>query len=291
MRRILALSIVPLLLSSGCGFYFGDDDDDWDDCPPYGAAADPVSGFDLRNPYTGQCEYFGGGGWCDPQCGPCTGDSDGAQAPIPTWGYCWSYCSGLDETSCHVNPGCQAGYIETNSTDPDVPPLRTFWECWQTDQLGPQQTDDCASVTDAQQCSTYDNCIAIHDDTCDASSLSIACGLGDFQSCEPEPVGCYSDGDCANGLSCNADELCLPPPGCQDENEDGLIDCDAACYGFCVEGDEPPPECSALDENTCVSRADCTPFYEGFDCVCDDDGNCVCNEWVYDSCMDADLAP
>jgi hypothetical protein len=296
MRRILALSFVaPLFFVSACGIYFGgDDDDDWDDCPPYGAA-DPGSPLELRNPYTGDCEYWGGGDWCDPQCGPCAGSGGGAQAPIPTWGFCQSFCTGLDEASCLINPGCQAGYIETASPDPDpnIPPTQTFWECWQTDLSGPQQTDDCAAVSDAQQCSTYDNCIAIHDDTCDGSDsngLGIACGLGEFQACEPEPVGCYSDGDCGNDLSCNADELCLPPPGCEDTNEDGLIDCDAACYGYCVE-DDSPPECSTLDENTCVVRVDCTPFYEGFDCDCDANGDCVCAEWVFDSCMNADAAP
>ena len=278
---------------SGCGFYFGDDDDDdWDDCP-YGAADfDPGgagSPLEIRNPFTGQCEYWGGGDWCDPQCGPCAGDG-AAEAPIPTWGFCDSYCSGLDEAACLINPGCRGGYLETCATDDPDCDLATdnmFWECWQTDFAGPQQTDDCASITDAWQCSTYDNCIAVHDDNCDDDSngLSLGCGLGDFLSCEAEPVGCYSDDECTtDGTTCNADELCLPPPGCETDTGNGLIDCDGACYGYCMVDDTPA--CGTLDENTCVARDDCSPFYEGFNCDCDANGNCVCEEWVFDTCMD-----
>ena len=296
MRRILALSLaVPLVLASGCGIYFGnDDDDDWDECPPYGAI-DPGAPLEIRNPYTGQCEYYGGGDWCDPLCGPCTADG-AAEAPLPSWGFCDSFCSGLDEASCLVNPGCRGGYIETcapNDPSCDLSADRVFWECWQTDFQGPQQAEDCASITDAWQCSIYDNCIAVHDDDCDATpnadpidGLGIACGLGDFIACQPEPVGCYANSECGEGLRCNAAELCLPPPGCGTTDSNGLIDCDAACYGYCV-ADETPP-CGTLDENTCVARADCSPFYEGVNCDCDANGNCVCDEWVFDACMDTE---
>ena len=43
-----------------------------------------------------------------------------------------------------------------------------------------------------------------------------------------------------DGMRCNAGEVCLSPPGCED-SPDGFIDCDAACYGYCVPDDTPDP--------------------------------------------------
>jgi hypothetical protein len=68
------------------------------------------------------------------------------------------------------------------------------------------------------------------------------CEMQDVQCiqapCPPLPIcvedqqGCYGDGDCSDGYKCNADEICLPPPGCDDDSI-----CEAVCYGFCVEQD------------------------------------------------------
>ena len=58
----------------------------------------------------------------------------------------------------------------------------------------------------------------------------------DLSSCAPTNVcvdvnpapGCYSDADCAAGSTCNANEACLPPPGCGPGHE-----CLTVCYGTC----------------------------------------------------------
>jgi len=330
MRSIALLSLLSSsLLTAGCDLYFpGDDDDDCD----YGGAADREPGFEeyLRNPESGQCEWFGGGyPPCDGTCGPCldSAENDALEAPLPTWAVCSLYCEALDEMTCWATSGCRAAYVDEGGSN-------SFWECWGTDQTGPIQGGGCDAL-DAYACSLHDDCVAVHSLVlCDGGAeadqaVPEPCGgLGWFEYCADEPVGCYGDAECGEGQRCNAGEVCLPPPGCEDSGN-GLIDCDSACYGYCVpdevpdpgtcygevlcdiltppcptgttpgirdgcytgyciplsECEDPPVACSAItDENTCVDRADCAPFYEGIDCVCDEFGTCECADWLFVSC-------
>lgn len=62
------------------------------------------------------------------------------------------------------------------------------------------------------------------------------------------PLGgepCQADGDCARGELCNAESVCLPPPGCSA----GEL-CPQVCSGFCVED-------AAAGESGCGADADC----------------------------------
>ncbi len=285
MRHLAFVFALTLFVpTTGCDWYFGDDDDD---ICAFGLADPSFTPEMLRNPETGVCEEFGyyPDYPCDPVCGqPCPGSNsaDGARAPIPTWGYCESYCSGQDEQTCVQSPGCRGVYA-------DVEGARSFVACWATDQTGPIQGGSCEGM-DAWTCSQYDDCSAVHacnnaggDQPLDPSE----CDVGVFQQCVSEKLGCFGNGECDAGETCNADELCLAPPGC-DENSDsnGLFDCATQCYGFCVT--DTTPACGSLDETTCISRDDCAPFYEGVNCTCDPAGeNCQCTDWVFDTCEDA----
>jgi hypothetical protein len=300
--------VLALALTPACTLYFpgGDDDDDCDwgggDRPSDegdGAAEAPDG---LRNPYTGQCEYFGGGGGggCDDPCAPCDEpppDSDGDRAPLPSWGYCESYCAGLDEATCLATSGCRASYIETCSPDQvcDFDSERMFHECWSVDQTGPIQ-GSCENL-DAWACSLHDDCVAVHNDACNAwaaesgAPLVVAC-LGEFITCRPETpaeTGCYSDAECAPEEHCNAAEVCLPPPGCEMGEGDsaGIMECETVCYGWCVPDEEPAACEELIGEAACVDRADCTPIYQGVDCTCTDPtdpATCTCQDWIFQYC-------
>jgi hypothetical protein len=262
MKRAIAylssalLSVsVSALASSGCNLYFGGDDDD--DClwggerPPEGEAA-----VRLRNPETGQCEAWGGGGWpCEDPCVPCAQPaaekSDRAIA-WPSWGTCDGYCETLDEATCLVTSGCRGAYVDDcGGFDCRQIDSRWFAGCWATDTTGPIQGGGCAGL-DAWECSRHDDCKAIHaGNGCyvgaeDGAALMDCDPLGWFLACEDEGIGCYSDYECPAGMRCNAWEICLPPPGCGGAGDDPgtgqpYYDCDAACYGTCVPTDPTDP--------------------------------------------------
>jgi len=283
----LALLAGSLLGSTGCGFYFGGDDD----CQYGGGDSAGEAAIGLRDPYTGLCDYYGGGGGCYDGCGPCDYATGEDRAAEPSWGYCDSYCTGLDELTCQVTAGCRAAYLETcpDNTSCDPATQRTFWECWSTDQTGPVQ-GSCEGL-DAWSCSLHDDCVAVHWDACTPSAESDAlidagC-LGNFMACEPEIRGCYGDTECAADERCNAADVCLPPPDCTTTDPStGISACDGVCWGWCVPtGDPPPPPaCEELvGEDACVARDDCIPYYEGVDCTCDASG-CTCADWVFTSC-------
>jgi len=325
---LFALILAPV---TGCQYYGGDDDDDCD----YGGDAPLVEPDYLRTPDSGQCEYYGGGGGrCRDACGPCAepADDEADRAPeyYPSWAFCESYCEALDETTCLATSGCRGAYVNDG-----VP---SFWQCWGTDQGGPIQGGGCDGL-DAYSCSLHDDCIAVHaydggcgGDPAPGEGAPEPCaGIGWFEYCADERAGCYGDDECGAGMRCNAAEVCMSPPGCED-SPDGLIDCDAACYGYCVPDvlpdpgsctgdvfcDEPPPECpdgtlpgikdgcwtryciplaecedlpppipcsEIGNESQCIARADCSAFYEGVDCVCDELGNCECADWRFVDCQ------
>jgi hypothetical protein len=49
--------------------------------------------------------------------------------------------------------------------------------------------------------------------------------------------GCFSNEECADGLLCNASEICLPPPGCDAATGESCAD---VCYGFCFDPRDAP---------------------------------------------------
>jgi len=278
-----------MLPASGCSWYFGNDDDDCD----YGAYGAPESDPSytpdrLRNPQSGQCEEFGyyppDDYPCDSVCGgpcPASDSEEGARAPNPSWGSCESSCTGQDEQTCVQSSACRGVYA-------DVEGVNSFVACWPTDTSGPLQNGTCEGM-DAWTCSQYDDCSAVHaclnaggDRPLDPSE----CDVGAFQSCTVEKTGCYGIAECDAGEVCNAEDVCLSPPGCSGESDsNGLIDCKTQCYGFCVT--DPTPTCASLDEDQCITRTDCSPYYEGVNCTCDAAGNCECTDWQFDTCEDA----
>ena len=245
---IASISLVSLLFAGGCDIYFGGGGGGDDDCDFGGSdgsggsdAFDPAPGVDeyLRNPDTGQCEYFGGGGgggWeCDDPCAPCPDrDEPGAPAPLPSWGSCESFCDGLDEASCYETAGCRAAFVED-----------TYYGCWAVDQSGPVSGGGCDEF-DSYECSRHDDCVAVHEPglcgtgaPADEAEPPPCPDIGWFSECRAEETGCYGDADCPDDAHCNAAEVCLPPPGCEDPSGDpdsdpGLGKCDAVCYGMCV---------------------------------------------------------
>lgn len=315
---ILAAALVPL---TACNLYFSDDDppqcDQWGGGSGGGGLAEPA--ILLRNPQTGACEAFGSRGPdplpppCDGnECGPCYGSgSDGTgsgstgststdpdttpsgpsedsaeRAPYPDWGSCESYCTGLDETTCLGTEACRGIYATgIDSTE--------FLECWSTGGA-PVFVQDCVGL-DAYTCSQLDQCIAIHEYSCDDGSeqdpsgglVPPTCTPGLFLSCGNEPVdvtGCYSNDECDPGSRCNAAEVCNPPPSDFDCPPAGC-DVPTVCYGVCVP-DLMPVDCSEVpSEAACIARQDCNAYYVGENCECDTDpDSCVCSTWTYDSC-------
>lgn len=307
LTAFLASALIPAM---GCNLYFsgGDGDppcEEWGGGSGGGAEAPDAPNL-LRNPETGVCEDFGWGGPgpfpCDSVCGPCagstepgttppnpqpdgsgSGDDEGDSAgleqadpvPQPTWGQCDSYCTGLEEGSCLATQGCRGIYAEGVNEAPGE-----YLECWATDQNN-SGIVDCEGL-DAYSCSTSDACVAVHEFACDDwgkpspdGFQEPECVPGFFLSChnEVQGEGCYGDQDCGVGSSCNADELCLPPPG---NGEGDAVP--AVCYGYC-EPDTCPPvdvDCPAdtikvCPADACEALCTCEPIDPG---ECDGDVFC-----------------
>ncbi|HLU68346.1 MAG TPA: hypothetical protein VKZ63_18810, partial [Kofleriaceae bacterium] len=247
-------------------------------------------------------------------------------APPPTWGYCESQCTGLDELTCIDTAGCRAIYV-----------AGAFGDCWSTDQNGPIQGGGCAGL-DAYECSRHDDCSAVHgvleafgEPEEDAPEFAI--GIGAFESCIPEKGSCDADPESCEPIpgSCEGEAICpMAPPDCPSGTTPGIA---GGCYtGYCIpladcgdgdpdpglcyapvdDGQAPPacpegttpgiaggyytgyciplalceaaPACADIPaEATCIAREDCTPLYEGVDCVCEGDA-CTCADWVYTTC-------
>lgn len=245
-----ALAALALLLA-GCDLYFTGDDTGDDVCNyDYGGVGMAEPYQELRNPYTGQCEYQGGYG-CDTPCGPCP---ETTGAPNPDWAVCYGMCSGLDEQSCKLTGGCYAAYLEKTDID-DAQPTREFWGCWDTAPSGPVQ-GQCLGL-DAYDCSRHDDCLAIYD------------GVS-FFTCEPElvpePPACDVI-DCGPGYTC--EEVCTTDPN-------GNASCTPECVALAA--------CDTLTtEQDCTARADCQPVYDGYDCTCYPD-HCECQTQEFARC-------
>lgn len=316
----LATPVLALLLVPGCVFYTGGDDDDPcrygggdGDVDPGGAPGDYYDPG-LRNPETGQCEYWGGGGGQCDACGNCPPVGEG-EAPTPTWGSCESGCEGLDQATCEATPACRAIFV-----DGDVP---TFAACWPTDTSGPIQGGACDGLG-AFDCSLHDDCSAVHG-ALDDGDPGLVQAIGNFSYCIDEGGGGSQVGSCEGMPTCE-----LATPACPEGTTPGisgdcytgycipLEDCGdgapdpGSCYGE-VTDDQAPPACpegtlpgvsnglytgycipegaceeapacaETIGEASCIARADCTPIYEGQDCVCEGDV-CECAEWTFSHC-------
>ena len=236
MHRLLAVILVALTLP-GCFLVFGkggDDDcllpagEDQPSVPP-GPRTSPVA--PQRNPVTLSCQAVGGGGGtCNPECGPCPlAASD--LAPVPTWGFCFSACESLDETSCEGDPSCRV--IKDADCAISGTCLTDFLGCVATDQFTDPQID-CTTVVDGDSCSRNPACTAYHH----AGGCSILSGdescVSEFAFCGPEGRGagrCFEQAACdrtapacptgttagvANGCftdTCIPNDLCEPLPG------------------------------------------------------------------------------
>ncbi|MDB4960408.1 MAG: hypothetical protein JWP01_407 [Myxococcales bacterium] len=239
MRRYAAI----LLLLAGCDLYFGGSGDDAPPCKDiYPDYPDAGAAFEGRDPETGICSTFGGGGWngCGDSCGPCAategGTVDVALAPLPDWGACYSSCNELDEQTCLASSGCFATYLEDGSLQ-DAPSILAYNGCFATPPSGPVQGGGCYGLG-AQECSRHDDCSLLYD-----ANNSNFQGY-DFTRCAPEPTaeGCNLV-DCGPGSHC--EDQCYACDG-----QDGP--CPAVCTPVCVP-----------DSNACAAT-DCAP---GYDCV------------------------
>ncbi|HVK87573.1 MAG TPA: hypothetical protein VM513_25825 [Kofleriaceae bacterium] len=232
MRAYLAF----LVLLTGCDLYLGGDDEPPPPpCYDYGGiGTDGGAALRLRDPSTGECTSFGGGGY------PC-GDEEqccnvATLTPTPDWGYCESQCTGLDEQACLGAPGCNASYDALLGIPEDPGSGASYTGCWATSQSGPVQGGGCYNL-DAYECARHDDCSMFYD--------SSGTSFTKFAYCGPEPTtqGC-SAVDCGPGSHC--EEQCYPCDGV-----DGPCDM-PACFPTCVP-----------DGNTCASTL-CGP---GTECV------------------------
>jgi hypothetical protein len=296
MRSLLAV----LVLLTGCDLYWNHQGDD--DCRVTGYGADIAPAQELRNPTTGNCEpYYGGGGpYCNSACGPCP--ESGADTAQPDWGACYSTCNALDEAACLHTSGCLATYEE--SAVKNLPPTSsTFRGCFATAPSGPISAGACTNL-DAQTCSRHDNCAMYYNEYANG-------GTGQFDHCAPEPFttnGCATV-DCGAGYHCQ-DQCteCPPNSGCggpqcspmciPDGDICAGVDCGSGwtctvtcvdpnpthvgqCYGVCT----METACGALTtEAACTARTDCTSVYDGTDCTCTENQGCTCQILTYNHC-------
>jgi hypothetical protein len=235
--------VLAIVVATGC---FDDDDD----CVPY--AYDVAENLQ-RDPYSGQCQSFGGGGYCNDSCEPC---ALGAPEEYRDWAQCYTACESLAEAACKSTPGCRAAYAGDQ-----------FHQCWSVAPSGPQQGGDC-STFDAQTCSQHDDCVALH---------AVGSPIGSFTACAAESA-LQDPGSCVGAVTC-----AIPAPECPDSTLAGRRN---GCWtGYCIPyaNCDELPACSSLNEMDCISRSDCAPTYEGENCTCNA-SSCTCASWTFDVC-------
>jgi hypothetical protein len=188
---------------------------------------------------------------------------------------CLGTCRELDEPFGCENVLCDDGSICVEGFNgPECVPVEsqcnTDEDCAANGQGGRCEIS-CLPMPDCPEC---DACLVVgqcvNDDIC-----AQLCGPG--QECQIDadgsvscgdvrPPECTSDADCESG-NCNADEICLSDPACEDPDGNGFVACDAVCWGYC---EQPQPtscfedaECG--DGEICELRETCLP--------CEDDPN------------------
>jgi hypothetical protein len=102
------------------------------------------SGYQLRDPETGQCESIGSG--CDPCAGGCPAE------PALDWATCQGACDTLTESQCLANDTCHAGYLDS-----------AFWGCFDLPPSGAMTGGGCTGLDD-QTCSEHPDCVSDYSD-------------------------------------------------------------------------------------------------------------------------------
>ena len=200
---------------------------------------------------TGECQSFGGGGWCDRGCGPCP-DYAALTPAHPDWATCYSQCEALDEASCLEASGCYAAYWE-DGWGADAPSLSGFKGCHATAPSGPVQGGGCYNL-DAHACSRHDDCSLVYEGEYGPTDEQVGVG---FARCVPEPSanGCAAV-TCGPGYHC--EEQCYP---CDPMS--GTCD-EPNCQIACVP-DDPGSSCDQVDcppNSVCVETCD-SPMMAG----------------------------
>jgi hypothetical protein len=265
---IKRLAILCLFMT-GCGLYWGGDDDD-DICNGTAAGTNiPAEGY--RDPQTGTCQYFGGGG------GGCCYDNNGNEAcaepgvALPNWGQCNSQCDNLDENSCVETTGCHAAYLDLGLDA--FAPATKFYGCWATAQSYDALPPTSCTGLDAQTCSERDYCSMVYsgdsapqkfeqciDESTTGCGIDIGCPMGSHceQECEPcDSMGCQDTctptcvpdpgtGQCTGQITCSSG-----PPSCPANTTPGIAN---GCWtGYCI----PNAACGSPDPGDCYDTVTC----------------------------------
>jgi hypothetical protein len=248
--------LIPIALSvsllPACVIEWGDDGGDDGDDGCYDVP-EPAA-LPLRNPYTGQCELFGGGGG---GCDDWPGDDGSGGYPYPLWGACYSECEQLSETSCVGAAGCVAAYVQACPQDANcLLDYTVFAGCWDAADL-PVPELPCGSL-DAEYCNSRSDCSPVYQNERGWIDDSIP---WQFVACATEqgPTACLEDAECGPGYECNLTDYCLPHPDCNETGDGGA--CPPVCYGQCV------PATSGCD------LIDCAPGYH-CEVTCRDEPGC-----------------
>lgn len=184
---------------AGCALYPGKPGPGDDHCA---VAFEQAPVEQLLDPSTLVCNNFGGGGLpCDPSCGPCPVAKEPVQA-VPSWGFCSSQCTGLDEAMCATTPGCRIA-LDWNLYYTNQP---SFIGCFATDMMM-TETTDCAGLG-AQDCSRSDRCTGLYGPGVDMGRT--------FEECIP--VGQHA-GSCTGTSTCTTIVSCPPDrkPGIEND--------------------------------------------------------------------------
>lgn len=215
---------------------------------------------------------------------------------------CWSDMDCREGEICQFTDGCYAGpgglvacpgqCVPSNPVTCENVRCEAGTHCVESSQ-GPMCVADESQCAEDADCGTNQHCeqICAPDPNCPMCDVCMMVGVcvdngcpalcGPGSECVVNPDGtvgcvpveprCYSDQDCADGLVCNAEEVCLPPADC-----DATGNCPDVCTGFCVVPTCQDDSQCAADE-VCVLETNCAPCAPGENCLvpCFVEGHCA----------------
>ena len=189
---------------------------------------------DCMNSPDGACEPVCTHGLCEPVSGECFSDVDCGEGFHCEFGGTEPNCDPQNGQNCEVDCDPSTG----NCGDR---PIAAPGFCVENIPV-----DDCAAL-----CGPNSECLIFEDGSV---------GCVPVQTAE-----CVSDQDCGQGLTCNAADVCLSDPACNDPNTDPV--CTDVCWGFCVEAQptscQADADCAAGQicelQNTCDACPDGSP--------------------------------
>jgi hypothetical protein len=157
LASALALASILAAGAGACVLHLGGDDDGSTCALDDSGAAGDVAVTLLLDPETLACVQVGFGG-----CGPCEPCPE-PFPPIPTWGSCQSFCTGLAEGECARTDGCRTAYDhDCLLGEQPCPSLTPYLGCFAVDTTGPIG-GACEGLA-AFDCSRHDDCLATYDD-------------------------------------------------------------------------------------------------------------------------------